>query len=52
MPEPAIADAIVAKLAVHLGPNVARIAVMLKVMIGQGPSEVVVADIERMAAAK
>lgn len=80
MPESAIAEAIVAKLSVHLGPHVARIAVrtfarkisvaddrltaanlpdliremrpMLNVMIGKGPSEVVVTEIERMAAAR
>ena len=77
MPEPAIADAIIAKLSIHLGPHVARMALksfakkvdlpgerltaahvpgliqdirpMLNVMIGKGPSEAVVADIERVA---
>ena len=81
MPEPAIADAIIAKLSVHLGPHVAKMALksfarkvavpnqehltaahipdlihdirpMLNVMIGKGPSEVVVADIQRAAKVK
>ena len=79
MPEP-IADLVIAKLAIHLGPHVARMALksfakkvgipgneqltaahvpgligeirpMLNVMIGQGASEAVVADIERVTAA-
>ena len=74
MPEP-IADTVIAKLSVHLGPHVAKMTVrsfakkvgaeqltaahvpgliedirpMLNVMIGKGPSESVVADIERVA---
>jgi hypothetical protein len=80
MSESAVANAIVAKLAVHLGPHVAKVALrtfakkiavaddhltaadvpgliremrpMLNVMIGKGPSEVVVADLERLAIAK
>lgn len=80
MPEP-IAEAVISKLSVHLGPHVAKMAVrlfakkagvdgyehltaahlprlleelrpMLNVMIGRGPSESVVADIERTAAAR
>jgi hypothetical protein len=76
MREP-IADSVIAKLSVHLGPHVAKMAVrsfakkagiagqeqltaahlpgliadirpMLNVMIGKGPSESVVADIERL----
>ena len=76
----AVADAVLAKLSVHLGPHVARVALktfakkidvadhqkltrsdlpalirelrpMLNVMIGKGPSEAVVADIERVASA-
>ena len=78
MSEPVISDAIIAKLSIHLGPHVAKMAVrsfakkvdlpgerltaahvpgliqeirpMLNVMIGKGPSEAVVADIERAAA--
>ena len=78
MDEP-IADAVVARLAVHLGPHVAKMTVrsfakkagidgqekltrahlpkliaeirpMLNVMIGKGPGESVVADIERLGA--
>ena len=74
MPEP-IAETVIAKLSVHLGPHVAKMTVrsfakkvgaeqltaahvpgliedirpMLNVMIGKGPSESVVADIERVA---
>ena len=70
-----LGDAVIAKLAVHLGPNVARMSVdrfmkkkglpqltaadlpaliaelkpMLNVMIGKGPSDSVVAEIERAA---
>lgn len=80
MPEP-IAEAVISKLSVHLGPHVAKMAVrmfakkagvdayehltaahlprlieelrpMLNVMIGRGPSESVVADIERTASAR
>lgn len=80
MPEP-IADVVIAKLSVHLGPHVAKMAVrsfakkagvndygqltaahvprliedirpMLNVMIGKGPSESVVADIERTSAGR
>ena len=75
MPEP-IAEVVISKLAVHLGPHVARMAIksfarkagvggheqltgvhvpglieeirpILNVMIGKGPSEAIVADIER-----
>ena len=80
MPEPPIADAVISKLAIHLGPHVAKMALksfakkvgiasheqltvahlpglladirpMLNVMIGKGPSEVVVADIARATSA-
>lgn len=77
MPEP-IAETVIAKLSVHLGPHVAKMTVrsfakkvgaeqltlahvpgliedirpMLNVMIGKGPSESVVADIERVTAGK
>jgi hypothetical protein len=77
MPEP-IAETVIAKLSVHLGPHVAKMTVrsfakkvgaeqltaahvpgliedirpMLNVMIGKGPSESVVADIERAAAGR
>jgi hypothetical protein len=80
MAEP-IAETVIAKLSVHLGPNVARMALksfarkvgvqghdqltaahlprliedirpMLNVMIGKGPSESVVAEIERVTSAK
>lgn len=75
MPE-TIADLVISKLAVHLGPHAARIALksfarkagvggheqltavhlpgllaeirpMLNVMIGKGPSDAIVADIEK-----
>lgn len=75
MPDARLADMIHAKLAVHLGPNVAKMTVdnflrkggigrealttahlpaliaeirpMLNVMIGRGPTESVLAEIER-----
>lgn len=81
MAETLIADAVVAKLSVHLGPHVAKMAIrsfakkvgvpgqdrltvdhlpalideirpMLNVMIGKGPAQAVVAEIERSAPAK
>ena len=78
MPDPPIADAVIARLSAHLGPHVAKMAIrsfakkadvrheqitaahvprliqeirpMLTVMIGKGPSEAVVAEIERLSA--
>jgi len=80
VPEP-IADLVISKLAVHLGPHVAKLTLrsfakkagvtgsealtaahvpklieeirpMLNVMIGKGPSDAIVADIERAASAR